>query len=98
MSDRTYRKKDTIVTRKVAGEIILVPVCGELASMQRIFSVDSVAAFIWESLDGSRSEKVILEGIKAVFDVDDDTAAKDLREFINELNTAGLIDEVADGL
>ena len=89
-----YNKKDDIVTRKVADEIILVPVCGELAAMQRIFTIDTVAEFIWNTLDGQKSLSDILTALTDSFDVETDVAEKDMYDFIQSLINAELVTEV----
>ena len=91
-----YNKKEDVVTRRIAGENIIVPVSGELAAMQKIFSVDSVADYIWHALDGRKRIADILEGISESFDVEPEIAEKDLVAFIQELLNEGLVIEVAD--
>lgn len=65
--------------------MILVPIRGNLADMQRIFSLTPVAEFIWERLDGARSVKEIRTDLIQSFEVDRETAEKDISEFIDEL-------------
>ena len=88
----TYRKKENIVTRHIAGETLLVPIYGELANMERIFTLDPVAAFIWEQLDGKRNLKEIRDGVLNAFDVKKEQAETDISEFIDDLVRADLID------
>jgi len=88
----TYRKKENIVTRQIAGETLLVPIYGDLANMERIFSLDPVAAFIWEQLDGNKILKDIRDGVLDVFDVKKEQAEKDIFEFIDDLVKANLIE------
>ena len=87
----TYRKKENIVTRHIAGETLLVPIYGELANMEKIFTLDPVAEFIWEQLDGEKSLKVIRDGVIDAFDVKKDQAEIDISEFIDALVKADLI-------
>ena len=88
----TYRKKENIVTRHIAGETLLVPIYGELANMEKIFTLDPVAAFIWEQLDGERSLKEIRDGVLNAFDVKKEQADTDISEFIDELLKADLVE------
>ena len=89
-----FRKRGETVARSIAGETILVPVRGDLADMQRIFSLDPVAAFLWEQLDGTLDLKIILDRVIEDFEVEREDAASDIRDFIAELLEAGLIEEV----
>ena len=90
--NHTYKKKDDIVYRKVAGETILVPIKGRLADMQRIFALNPIGEFIWNKLDGSRSRQQISADIQSSFDVAREVADADLEAFIAELLREGLIE------
>ncbi len=89
-----FRKRPEIVSRVIAGETMLVPIKGKLADMQRIFSLTPVASYIWERLDGESSLEEVLRGIIERFSVDRAEAERDLREFVEELAGAELIEKV----
>ncbi|OPX33795.1 MAG: hypothetical protein B1H12_11235 [Desulfobacteraceae bacterium 4484_190.2] len=71
-----FHRKDDIVTRQVAGETLLVPIYGDLANMERIFSLDPVAAFIWEQLDGEKSLEGIRDSLLNAFEVENMSEAR----------------------
>lgn len=87
-----YRKKKGLVTREIAGETLIVPLHGNLADMQRIFTLDAVAAFIWEHLDGEHDLDTICEDVTARFETENRDVAGDAGRFIEELLGAGLIE------
>ena len=89
--EKKYCRDETVVTRDIVGETILVPIRGKLADMQRIFTLNDVGKFIWSSLDGERSLGEICEDLRTEFDVHKEQAEKDLGDFISELLEAGLI-------
>lgn len=89
-----YRKTDSVVTREIAGETMLIPVTGSLADMQQIFALDEVSAAIWNSLDGRRTVEDIAMLVVETFDVAGDTAVADAQEFIDQLCGAGLAEAV----
>ena len=91
-----YRKKENIVTRQIAGETLLVPIYGDLANMEKIFTLDSVAAFIWEQLDGETRLKDIRDNVLDAFDVDKEQAETDMFEFIDELVKADLVETIIE--
>ncbi len=92
--EKIYRKKDEIVVRKIADETILVPIRGKLADMQRIFSLNPVAEFIWTYLEQEISVEEILAMIIDEFDVEEKKAEEDLFELINDFLTENLIEQV----
>jgi hypothetical protein len=94
MVNKTYRRINDVVTRVVAGEKLIVPVKNCIDDMLNIFSVDDVGSFIWDRMDGLKSVSTILVEITEEFDVDTETAGRDLVEFIEKLLKSGLIEEV----
>lgn len=87
-----YRKKDDLLTRRIAGETIVVPIRGKLADMQSIYAMNPVAEFVWERLDGRRSLDEISDEVVNHFSVSREQAGSDVREFVSELAAAGLIE------
>ncbi len=92
-----YRRVESVVTREIAGETILVPIVGELAHLQEIFALDEVAAFIWQRLDGRQTLAEILLGVIEEFEVTRTQAEEDLQEFLNQLREARLVHPAGDG-
>jgi hypothetical protein len=85
-----FKKNDNIVSRKIAGETFLVPVKGNLADMQRIFTLNQVAEFIWNEL-GHKNLYDICNDIIQNFNVEREQAESDMRDFIRELSESDLI-------
>jgi len=91
MWDKVFIRDQDVVSRKIAGELFLVPVKGKLAHMEQIFTLTSVAEYIWDRLDGQKNLRDIREDVIAQFDVEQKQADPDIQEFIMELLGAGLI-------
>ena len=91
----TYRKKDKIAGRSIAGESFLIPVCGQPAGMENIFVLNPLADFIWQRLDGERSLEAIVAEIIENYDVEGEQASVDAVDFIGRLLKNDLIEEVA---
>lgn len=89
--DKVFIRDQDVVSRKIAGELFLVPVKGKLAHMEQIFTLTSVAEYIWDRLDGQKSLHDILDEVISHFDVEQQQADPDIQEFIIELMGAGLI-------
>jgi hypothetical protein len=75
----------SIVTRKTGNEYVLVPVANNIADMDSVYTLNETGAFIWEHLDGNRNVAEILGLLVQEFDIDSDTAAKDVFEFIDNM-------------
>jgi len=91
--NKVFIRNSDVVSRKIAGELFLVPVKGRMADMENIFTLTAVAEYIWERLDGRKSLDEILNNVVDRFDVEHEQAESDIREFIVELMGAGLITE-----
>ena len=85
------KKADNIVARKVADEMLLVPIQGKLANMERVFTLNEVGEFIWNELDGICDVAAIAEKIADVYDVNIDIATADCNELLAEMLSASVI-------
>jgi hypothetical protein len=86
-----YRQADNIVTRKVMDETLLVPVSGDLASMDELYTLNETGAFIWQALDGTRTLAEIERQLEQEYDAPEDVIRADLREIIDGLIDVGLV-------
>jgi hypothetical protein len=75
----------SVVSRKTGNEYVLVPVTGNIADMDSVYSLNETGAFIWDLIDGKRNVNEISIAVQTEFEVDKDTALKDVRELLNEL-------------
>jgi hypothetical protein len=91
---KIYVKNEEVISRKIAGETILVPVRGRLADMRRIFTLNPVAEHIWDRIDGKNSIQGIGNSLVSAFNVTHESAERDLQEFVGALLNEHLIIEV----
>ncbi len=94
VSEKIWRPSENVVTRKIVDETILVPISGNLANMQRIFSVNEVGAAIWALMDGKKNIHLIKQALLNEFDVKEDQLDADISEFIGFLRQSDLVVEV----
>jgi hypothetical protein len=90
---KVYRPSGNVVTRNIADETILVPISGNLANMERIFTLNEVGASIWRLMAEGKSVEKILAELLREFDVSEDQLGRDMAEFIEQLNVSNLIVE-----
>jgi len=90
--NKVFKKNNNIVARRIADELFLVPIRGELANMQKIFTLNPVAEYIWQELD-NKNLNDICGGVTSAFNVKKERAESDIQEFISELLDADLIRE-----
>ncbi len=90
---KVFIRNSDVISRKIAGELFLVPIKGKIADMENLFALTAVAEYIWEKLDGRKSLNEILNDVVDHFDVEPKQAESDIWEFITELVGSGLITE-----
>ena len=49
-----YKKSDSIVSRRIADEFILVSIRQNVGDLESIYTLNETAARIWELIDGKR--------------------------------------------
>ena len=57
--ERCYQKDQAVVSRKIADEVILVPIRKNVGDLESIYNLDEVGARIWELIDGKKKIKEI---------------------------------------
>jgi hypothetical protein len=85
------RQAENIVTRTVMGETLLVPISGDLASMDELYTLNDAGAYIWQALNGESSLAEIHEQMKKEYDAPSEIIESDLLEIVRDFADAGLI-------
>ena len=91
-----FHKNTSVVTREIAGEILLVPVRGELAQLHKLFTLNQVGAFIWEQIDGRIDLATLHRRLVDRFEVSDEEARQDILDYVKSLWEARLVDKLED--
>lgn len=78
-------RSPSIVTRKTGNEYVLVPVTNNIADMNSVYTLNETGAFIWEQIDGKKSVEEIINILIDKYEIDGETATRDVMAFINNL-------------
>ncbi len=92
-ADKIYKKDDSIVSRKIADEFILVPIRQNVGDLESIYTLNETAARIWELIDGKMKVEEIKEKIIEEFEVAPEEAEKDIIEHFGQLEEIKAITE-----
>ena len=83
--------KDGFIIREVAGSFIVVAVGNAVKDFNGIVNLNETGAFLWKILEkGANREELLAEMLKE-YEVDEDTARRDIDAFINKLQEAKLV-------
>ena len=85
--DRIYNSKNKFVVREVENELILVPLSGNVAKMNEMFTMNETGKFLWENIGENTSVDDLVNKLTEEFQVDEVTARRDTENFINSLLT-----------
>lgn len=84
---KTYKAVDEHLCCDLNGEaVILSLVTG------KYYGVNAVGAAIWAMIRKPSTFKGIQEELKKVYEVDDDTCRNEVQEFLERMNSEGLIE------
>ena len=89
--ERRLAKDPSIVDRKIADEFILVPIRQKTGDLESIYTLNEVAARIWELVDGQKRVEEIRDAIVEEFEVGPEEAEADLVELLQQLEQVGAV-------
>ena len=76
-----------MVTRRVAGEVILVPVTQKMDKEASLYTLDEVAAFLWDEINGERSGRDLMKLLQEAYDVGKEQSEQDVQTFLEQLES-----------
>lgn len=79
--------KSLFVTRAVGDELVIVPLTGNVAQMNELFTLNETGKFIWENIENADSVDALATLVTEAFDIDTDKARNDVEAFLNKLTT-----------
>jgi hypothetical protein len=95
MSDRRTVQQNSgdtgFVTRRVAGETIVVPVSSRVGDLDSIYTLNEVGARVWTLLETPTSVQDILATLCDEYDARRDQIETDLIELLDTLQSNGLV-------
>ncbi len=82
----------TFVIRKIAGEIVIVPVGETALKFNGMITTTATGEYIWKMLEDEVSETEIVKAVTGRFEVDEETASRDVHIFLEQLQDKGFLD------
>ena len=83
--------KKELIKRQIAGDTVLVPVGRTVYEANGLFVLNELGSFIWDLLPQAQSAEAVLEAVLAEYEVDRETAKKDIVEFFSKLEQLGIL-------
>lgn len=83
--------KDGFILREVAGSYIVVAVGSAVKTFNGVINLNQTGAFLWELLQKGAEKEDLVKALLGEYEVDEQTASKDVDVFIEKLEQANLI-------
>jgi hypothetical protein len=94
-AETKFKRNPDYIYRKIVEEAVLVPLHQDVADMECIYSLNDVAAFIWEFLEQPRSLPDLQKALESEYDASVEVLSADLERFLEELTSIGALKETA---
>lgn len=86
-----YQRSRNVVSRQIAGETLVVPICGKVGDLASIYSFNETGTILWNALEHPRSLESLTSLLCQSFDVEQESAQRDVCAFVQEMHAAGLV-------
>ena len=85
--------KPDFILRQVMDYYIILGIGSDAYQPNEIMSLNETGAFLWNLLKDGAETKDLVDSLVKEYDVEEQTAAKDVDEFLSSLRERGLIEE-----
>ena len=83
--ENLYKLKSRFVARKVGNEVVVVPLVNNVAQMERLYTLNETAGFLWENLNETATVESLKTALLENFDVEDSVAEQVIQNFLENL-------------
>jgi Coenzyme PQQ synthesis protein D (PqqD) len=86
-----HTRNTAIVSRDVAGETIVVPICRGVGDLDSVYTFNQVGRSLWRLLENGRSVEELANWVATHYEVDAKQAVADVQSYLSELQEIGLV-------
>ncbi|MGM9626364.1 MAG: PqqD family protein [Eubacteriales bacterium] len=83
--------KGELILREIAGEHILIPTGASALEIKGMISLSESGVLLWERLQNECTEEELIDAVLDAYDIDRETAALDVRSFLDRLRELNLL-------
>lgn len=84
--------KDSFILREIVDTWVAIPIGVRVVEFNAIISLSESGASLWKMLQGGADETELAKFLISEYDVDEVTANKDVKEFVQEISNKGLLE------
>jgi coenzyme PQQ synthesis protein D (PqqD) len=86
-----HTRNTAIVSRDVAGETIVVPICRGVGDLDSVYTFNQVGRSLWRLLESGHSVEELANWVTTHYEVDAKRAVADVQSYLSELQEIGLV-------
>jgi hypothetical protein len=86
-----YVRSESVVSRVIAGETLIVPIRKGVGDLASIYSLNGVASLIWDVVREPRDYEQIVQAVQSEFSSEGAEVREDVKGFLQEMCALGLI-------
>ena len=90
--EQVYVRSQAMVSRRVAGETLIVPVRGKVGDLASIYSFNQTGSLIWQSMESPKTLPELINAVQQEYAVAYEQAEQDVKQFLEDTLSAGLIE------
>lgn len=91
-ADQVFVRSQSVVSRRVAGETLIVPVRGKVGDLASIYSFNETGSLIWQSLETPKGVSELISAVEQEYAVEPEQAERDVKQFLNDMLSVGLVE------
>lgn len=85
------RVEKEFVLREIAGDYIIIPTGKTVLEFNGLVTVNEVGVSLWKMLQQEVTFEELVAGILEEYDVEEDVAREDIREFLDKIIESGIL-------
>ncbi|HKN17199.1 MAG TPA: PqqD family protein [Candidatus Sulfotelmatobacter sp.] len=90
--EQVYVRSLAVVSRRVAGETLIVPVRGKVGDLASIYSFNQTGSLIWQSMETPKTLPDLIKAVQQEYAVGYEQAEQDVKQFLQDTLSAGLVE------
>jgi hypothetical protein len=89
--EQVFVRSQSVVSRLVAGETLIVPVRGKVGDLASIYSFNETGSLIWQALESPKGLAELISAVEREYAVEHDQAERDVTQFLNDMLSVDLV-------
>ncbi len=90
--EQSFIRSQSVVSRVVAGETLIVPVRSKVGDLASIYSFNGTGTLIWKLLESPKTVSEIAATVAREYEVELAQAEYDVASFVEEMKAVGLVE------